>query len=185
MHPFVSLYLHPHIKGCVSHLGVGICTLLLAGCPVVRGTLTLPVCFCMGNRTFHPLAVDASWVSDQYHKQGYCQAGFSASFTSVSLHGNKPRHLVSTMVLGLLLICIYLYLRSATQLLLVVWKWTEKYYIIYLFAILTAALTSAIMVVVCKTNTNNNICEIWKWLIQKFSISRKKLINKREKCWSV
>ncbi|PVD29861.1 hypothetical protein C0Q70_09118 [Pomacea canaliculata] len=36
----------------------------------------------MGNRTFHPLAVDASWVSDQYHKQGYCQAGFSASFTS-------------------------------------------------------------------------------------------------------
>lgn len=122
VHPFVSLYLHPHIKGCVSHLGVGICTLLLAGCPVVRGTLTLPVCFCMGNRTFHPLAVDASWVSDQYHKQGYCQAGFSASFTSVSLHGNKPRHLVSTMVLGLLLICIYVYLRSATQLLLVVWK---------------------------------------------------------------
>ncbi|XP_055959156.1 integrin alpha-V isoform X2 [Patella vulgata] len=27
-------------------------------------------------------AVDRSWVSDQYHKQGYCQAGMSASFAA-------------------------------------------------------------------------------------------------------
>ena len=37
------------------------------------------------NLLLDPLAVDESWVSDQYHRQGYCQAGFAASFSDVSL----------------------------------------------------------------------------------------------------
>jgi hypothetical protein len=52
-------------------------------CGIGTATLTLNASL-PGAPDLDPLAVDESWVSDQYHKQGYCQSGFSAAFSSVS-----------------------------------------------------------------------------------------------------